>query len=181
MQSDRGKPRSLFLFAYFCPMPKDSHPPDLAKAYADLEHFCAYRERCPIEIHQKTERLGLPPQETDALVAHLKARGFLDESRYAQAFVHDKFRLKHWGRIRIRYELRQRGIPRTTIGEALDNLTEEDYHMVFERLAEKKRAGLTGRPFGEQKKKLMDYLRYRGWENELIFGFLDNLSESDGS
>ena len=150
----------------------------LEEAQKKLEHYCAYQERCHIEVVKKLEGMGMIPQAIDQIIGHLIQEKYLNESRFAQSFARGKFRIKKWGKQRIVRELKQRQLSEYTIRLGLKEITEEDYHSTLYALAEKFWIANAHRPLALRKKKVVDALRYRGWESQLIFTALADL-ESD--
>ena len=150
----------------------------LEEAQKKLEHYCAYQERCHIEVTKKLEGMGMIPQAIDQIIGHLIQENYLNESRFAQSFARGKFRIKKWGKQRIVRELKQRQLSDFTIRLSLKEITEEDYHNTLYALAEKFWTANAHRPLVIRKKKVVDALRYRGWESQLIFTALADL-ESD--
>lgn len=141
----------------------------LQEAIKKLEHYCAYQERCHQEVRQKLERLSMMPDAIDVVIVHLVEHNFLNEARYAKAFVTGKFRIKQWGRRRLIYELEKKGINKTLINLALLEIEEDTYLEIFNALAEKKTKSLIGNAVITKRKKLTDYLLYRGWERDLVY------------
>ena len=139
------------------------------EAKSKLERYCSYQERCHQEVVQKLQKMNMIPQVVDAVVVHLIEHKFLNEERYAEAFVRGKFRIKKWGKYRITQELKQRGITKNLISSALEQISEEEYFQTFHELAEKKAASILERNPQKKKRKLADYLLYRGWESHLVY------------
>jgi regulatory protein len=149
----------------------------LDEALARMEHYCAYRERCHREVVEKLREMRMIPEAIDTIVVKLIEENFLNESRFANAFVNGKFQQKGWGKIRLRRELRQRDISEFLIREALSGISDDAYRERFVNLAEKRWDALKNE--GEslrRKKKFVDYFMYRGWESERIYQYLDTLS-----
>lgn len=137
---------------------------------AKAEHFCAYRERSPKEVQQKLADLGAPGDVAEQIYSVLESEGYVDAERFALAFAGGKFRVNHWGRVRIRIGLRQHGIPDRLIEAALGGIGEEPYRQMLQTLLEKKRRQLDGDPNARQ--KIAAYLANAGFEQELIFAYL---------
>ncbi len=136
-----------------------------------LEHYCAYQERCHKEINQKLYEMRMIPEASDQIIFHLLQHNFLNETRFSQAFARGKFRTKKWGRRRIVNELKQREISSYNIKIALKEIPDSEYFETFEALAEKRILQLESETNLQRKrKKLADYLFYRGWESELVYG-----------
>lgn len=134
-----------------------------------LESYCAYQERCYKEVVQKLRSLGAPHRQTDQVVVHLINQNFLNEERFAQNFARGKFNIKKWGRNRIVAELKQRDISDYNIASALKELDETAYQESFNTLALKRLGQLTEKDRLKKRKKLADYLLYRGWEGDLVY------------
>ena len=139
-----------------------------------LERYCAYQERCHQEVQTKLRQLGAFRDDTDAVISHLIQNDYLNETRFAMLYVRSKFSIKKWGKKRIVNELKQRKITSYNIDKALAQITEEDYLLTFDTLAEKRWDQLirNKEPLPQRKKKWVSYLQYRGWENDLIFDAL---------
>ena len=139
---------------------------------AKMEHFCAYRERCPQEVRRKLMELGARGETAEQIYSVLEADGFFNEARFAQAFAGGKFRVNQWGRVRIRLELRQRGISPGIIGEAMETIGEEEYLGVLQRLIEKRRQHWPSPHDAGAKSKTAAALIRAGYEPELVFRYL---------
>ncbi|MBL7558275.1 RecX family transcriptional regulator [Olleya sp. YSTF-M6] len=139
------------------------------EAKKKLEYYCAYQERCHQEVKQKLKNMNMIPEASDVIIVHLLEHKFLNETRFAKSFASGKFRIKKWGKRRIALELKRKEITKYNIDQALNDIDEEEYLEVFNALAEKKEASLKETDNYKKKKKLIDYLLYRGWENYLVY------------
>nr|WP_321247526.1 regulatory protein RecX [uncultured Psychroserpens sp.] len=139
------------------------------EAQKRLESYCAYQERCHKEVTQKLYDMKMIPEARDQIVVHLLQHNFLNEERFAQAFARGKFRIKKWGKQRIQLELRRKDINKTLIAIALKEISDEDYYSTFHALAEKKVETIREPNKQKKRKKLADYLFYRGWESHLVY------------
>jgi regulatory protein len=146
----------------------------LEEAMRRMERYCVYQERCHQEIHAKLIQMRMIPEAIDTIIVHLIEHDFLNESRFAETFALGKFRQKQWGRLRIRRELKSRGIGDFLIQKALKTISEAEYLTAFEELAAKKREQWKALPKDSLNRKMYQFLAYRGWENELIFDYLHN-------
>ncbi len=95
--------------------------------------LCARSEQAPGDIREKQTKWGLSSQESSQILQQLIEQGFIDEARFAKAFVKDRFAFNGWGRIKIAYQLRLKGIAGNIIDEAMTILDNEQYR---ERLIE---------------------------------------------
>ena len=142
----------------------------LKEATTKLEGYCAYQERCHKEVNQKLREMRMIPEAINIIILHLLKHNFLNESRFAQAYARGKFNHKKWGKQRILRELRYRDISKYNIDLGLKEITAEDYENTFNELAQKRYFQLnTENNLQKKRKKLADYLLYRGWESFLVY------------
>jgi regulatory protein len=142
----------------------------LKEATAKLEVYCAYQERCHKEVNQKLREMRMIPEAVDIIILHLLKYNFLNETRFTQAYARGKFNHKKWGKQRIVRELRYRDISKYNIDLGLKEITDEDYENTFNELSEKRYFQLsTENNLQKKRKKLADYLLYRGWESFLVY------------
>lgn len=92
-----------------------------------LARYCAYQERSHQEVEQKLYKIGMILEVREQIILYLLENNFLNEERYAKAFVSGKFRIKKWGRIKIGLALRQKGVSTANIAIGLDEIDEENY------------------------------------------------------
>ncbi len=150
--------------------PKRDKPLTPDEALLKLENFCAYRERCPKEVRSKLAELGMRGEDAEQIFEVLRNDGFFNEERFALAFAGGKFRMNHWGRVRIRLELRMRDIAPDVIQQALDSIGEEEYLNLLKQLMEKKRRQYEGD--AQEREKTAASLIRAGFEQELVFRYL---------
>lgn len=141
----------------------------LSEATRKLEYYCAYQDRCHQEVLLKLRHMNMIPEAIDHIMGHLIQLDYLNEERFARNYARGKFNHKHWGRIRITQELKNRNISPINIKIALKELDDFAYLSSLESLAKKKLAQLKGKEKQVQKRKLTDYLLYRGWESSLVY------------
>lgn len=142
----------------------------LEEAQTQLENYCAYQERCHKEVEQKLREMKMIPKAVEIIIEHLLQNNLLNESRFSQAFARGKFTNKKWGKQRIVRELKFRNISEYNIQLALKEITETDYLTTFNTLAEKRFLQLSSeKNLQKKRKKLADYLLYRGWESHLVW------------
>lgn len=140
------------------------------QALQKLKHYCAYQERSHSEVREKLYSLGVWKKDHDGIMASLIEENYLNEERFAIAFAGGKWRIKKWGRVRIRHELKQRQVSDYCIRKAMKQIDEEEYIRVLNKLAEEKYASLKSEQYLVRKKKTMDYLVSRGFEHHLLPG-----------
>lgn len=144
------------------------------QARAKAESFCAYQERSHQEVRDKLYSWGLHRAEVETLIAELIADNFLNESRFALAYVSGKFRMKQWGRYKIRQGLQAKGLSGRLLQEALDSLDEQEYRHTLEQLLHRKAASLKEHNRFKRQAQLARYAAAKGFENDLIFEILND-------
>ena len=147
----------------------------LEEAQKRLEHYCAYQERCHYEVEQKLRELNMISSVQEIIITKLLGKNYLNETRFSQSFARGKFRIKKWGKKRIIRELKARRISDYNIKKGLREISDEDYNETFYTLFEKRKASVDHYPLYERKRKILDYMVYRGWEKEKIYASLNDL------
>lgn len=138
------------------------------QALQKLKHYCAYQERSHSEVKEKLYSLGVWKKDHDGIIAALIEENYLNEERFAMAFAGGKWRMKQWGRVKIKYELRQKQVSDYCIKKALKQIDKDEYLRVLKELASDKYAALKNEQYLVRKKKTMDYLINKGFEMELV-------------
>ena len=139
------------------------------EAKKKIEHYCAYQERCHKEVKTKLREMRMIPEAIDHILVHLIERNFLNEERFAKAFVSGKFRIKKWGKNRLVRELKLRDISKYSIDSALKEIDIDEYYKTLDELTKKRIAQVKEPNPYKKKKKVADYLLYRGWESHLVY------------
>ncbi len=142
-----------------------------------MEFYCSYQERCHQEVQEKLYSYDLSEKERNQIIVHLIEHNFLNEERFARSFARGKHRIKHWGKIRIVIELKQRQISAPNIKCALTEISEEEYQDAFDKLAEKQWETIRETNALKKKKKFCDYLLRKGWESNLVYGKMKELEK----
>jgi len=138
------------------------------QALQKLKHYCAYQERSHNEVKEKLYSLGVWKKEHDEIIATLIEENYLNEERFAMAYAGGKFRIKQWGRVKIKYELKQKQVSEYCIKKALKQIDEDEYWSVLIKLVKEIYVSLKNEQYLIRKKKAMDYLIRRGFEVELV-------------
>ena len=97
------------------------------QALPKIKQFCAYQERCHSEIKEKLYGYGLSLNDAEEIISKLVEENFLNEERFAIHFAGGKFRIKQWGRIKIKYELKKKNVSDYCIKKALAAINMSDY------------------------------------------------------
>lgn len=139
------------------------------QALPKIKQYCAYQERCHSEVKEKLYSHGLHKNDVEEIISKLIEDNYLNEERFAIHFAGGKFRIKQWGRVKIKYELKQKQVSEYCIKKALSEIDTEDYYVTLEKLAEIKLQSLKGeKNIFLKRKKLQDYLRMKGFEGDLV-------------
>lgn len=136
------------------------------------ERFCAYQERCSYEVRQKLKELRANESETEKIIASLQEDDFQNDERFALLFTSGKFRIKRWGKNKIRAELRMKKIPDALIKKGLDVINEEDYLKTLRELAKKKEREVKSKNSKDKNQKIGMFLLSKGFESDLIWKIL---------
>ncbi|HVF98108.1 MAG TPA: regulatory protein RecX [Flavisolibacter sp.] len=143
------------------------------QAIQKLRQFCGYQERSHSEVKQKLWDLGVYRSEHDSIISSLIEDDYLNEERFAKQFAGGKFRMKDWGRKKIYYGLKEKGIGDYLIKQAMKEIDDEVYRKTLQELAEKKYALLKDEQYLVRKKKTMDYLLQKGYESNLVMAVVN--------
>jgi regulatory protein len=147
----------------------------LATNLSKIMSWCAYQERSHQEVRTKLKQLSVDEEESEGLIARLIAENYLNEERFAMAYAGGKFRIKQWGRNKIKAGLRQQRVSENNIRKALLSLEEEDYLKAVRLLAIKKLETLSTIDRRKKYQSVFSYLIQRGFESELVESTLSGL------
>ena len=150
--------------------PKKKFTPNQASIKA--QNFCAYQERCQQEMRDKLYEWGLYSNDVENIIANLISDNFLNEERFAKAFAGGKFRIKKWGRVQIKIELKRKKISDYCIKKGMQEIDDADYLKTLKDILAKK---LKENPKGKQQVrnyKAAQYAMSRGFESDLIWEIL---------
>lgn len=149
------------------PKPRKKFTPSQALKKAEL--YCAYQERCQQEMRDKLYSWGLYPDAVEDIIVRLITDNFLNEERFAKSYAGGKFRIKKWGRIKIKLELKKRKISEYCIKAAMAEIDEDEYWETIKTLIEKKDKILKGGKPHVRKYKIAQYIAAKGFEQNFIW------------
>ena len=139
------------------------------QALEKARRYCAYQERSQQEVRDKLYELGLHRQQVEEAIARLITENFINEERFAIAFAGGKFRMKHWGRIRIRLALEQKKVSPYCIRKALEQFSAAEYlHTLRKAAAAQKKKTPEKNPL-KKNFIIARHLISRGFEPELVW------------
>lgn len=136
----------------------------LSKAMA----LCSKSEKCISEIKQKLYDWNVEPSDKQKIIDHLVSERFIDESRFVNYYVRDKFKFNQWGKVKIGFMLKGKQLPPDLIAEALNNIDEEAYIEQLERMLAEKARKTKFTDAYDRKAKLTRFAQSRGFEYEAI-------------
>jgi len=135
--------------------------------------LCSKQEKCKRDISEKLSCFKVPAAEIEKVLEVLVRENFINEKRFAGYFCRDKLRFNRWGKVKIRFMLRQKGISSGITEEALDAINQADYLEILRDELLKKRGTLKGNNAYELRGKLFRFAQQRGFETGLIHQILD--------
>lgn len=139
------------------------------QAIPKIKQYCDYQERCHAEVRDKLYSYGLYKNEVEPIISSLITENYLNEERFAIMFAGGKFRIKQWGRIKIKQALKFKQVSDYCIKKALKEIDIFSYEKTFQKLAEQKLKTLKNeKNIFVKKRKLQDYLLQKGYESSLI-------------
>lgn len=139
------------------------------EATIKLMQFCAYRDRSQKEVEEKLIDMRMIPAAQEQIIIKLMQEDFLNEERFARSFIRGKFRIKKWGRIKIKQELKAREISTPIIKLALEEIEEDTYYKTLQELATKKIRLIKEADIYKKRMKLNNFLLQKGYETNLVY------------
>ena len=140
-----------------------------------IKSYCQYQERCTKEVRKKLYNLKTSTESTEKIISFLKNNDFFNDERFVKFFIQGKLRIKKWGKIKLKYELKSRGINYQIIETSIKNISDDEYISYFEEYSSNKIKFLKG-TLAQKKRSFINYFTYRGWENDLIYQKLRDIN-----
>ena len=145
-----------------------------------LKHYCGYQERCHAEVKEKLYSFGLYKQEVEECISRLIEEQYLNEERFALAYAGGKFRMKGWGKIKIRHALKEKGMSEYCINKALKEIDSTQYEKCLKKMAADKWSELRSeKNIFIKMKKTHDHLLQKGFESNLIQQVIATMRSED--
>jgi regulatory protein len=138
------------------------------QALQKIRHYCAWQERCHAEVKEKLYNYGLRKPEVETIIASLIQDNYLNEERFAVQYAGGKFRMKKWGRNKIKYALQQKQVSDYCIKKALKEIDEDQYEETLRELLKEKYDSLKKEQYLLRRKKTTDFLIQKGYEHNLV-------------
>lgn len=146
------------------------------QAVPKIKQYCAYQERCHAEVRDKLYSFGLHKNEVEEIISSLITENYLNEERFAIHFAGGKFRMKQWGKIKIKQALKYKQVSDYCIRKALKEIDALDYEKTFQKLVQQKVKTLKSeKNIFIKKRKLQDFLLQKGFETEMVRVAVNNI------
>lgn len=145
---------------------------DYKTALQKAQKTCAYQERSQQEIRNKLFEWGLKSNDVENIIVDLIQHGFINEERFAMQLALGKFRIKQWGKIKITRALKIHKISPYCIKKALQQISDDDYQAMLQKVLEKKYRQITGKLTPLKTRKLAHYAVSKGYESEIVWKIL---------
>ena len=137
-----------------------------------MAKYCAYQERCVKDVTDKLRSYDIPQEAKDEILAYLLDNRFVDDERFAKAFVKGKVNQSGWGLNKIRFHLMQKGISKELIDEALQEQDTEIYRQRLISILKTKSKTIKADNDFEKKRTLAAFAMQRGFEASLVWEVL---------
>jgi len=147
------------------------------ETYVQMARLCSRSEQCSSDIKRKILVVGHYDEVADEIIDVLKNENFLNDERYVKAYVADKFRINKWGKIKMRYYLKGKGLPDEVIQAGLDEIDDEKYKQVLLKILKDKAKSVKKKNKFEKMGQVIRFAQSRGFEPEMIHRYLNKVLE----
>nr|WP_321354579.1 regulatory protein RecX [uncultured Draconibacterium sp.] len=145
------------------------------QAFSKMAQLCSRSEQCSADIRKKILTYEIVDEIVDEIIEKLIAEKYIDDERYAKAYVNDKFKFNKWGRIKMRHYLRQKGLSDATIEKGLEKIDEEKYIKVLVKTMKDKAKTIKKKDKFTKMGQIIRYTQGRGFEPELIHRYMNEV------
>lgn len=145
------------------------------EAMAALMKYCVYQDRCHKQVEEKLQIMNMIPAAQEQIILRLMQEGFLNEERFTRSFVRGKFKIKSWGKLKIKMHLIQKDIPEPLIKIGMQEIDFDEYQNTIHQLAVKKWKALGNSKDIKTKQKVIQHLQYKGYESDLVYKEVNQL------
>lgn len=136
--------------------------------------FCAYQERAQQEVRDKLYEWGSHHDEVENIIISLINENYLNEERFACAYARGKFRIKQWGKVKIRIALKQKRVSEPCIRKALREIDEDEYIETLKKCISDKASKTLEKNLVKRNYKVAAYMISRGFEPDLVWSLLND-------
>ena len=145
------------------------------EAYTKMAQLCSRSEQCSADIRKKMITYDLVDEVVDEIITKLKSERFLDDKRYVNAYISDKFRLNKWGKIKIKHYLKLKGLSDDIIQDGLDEINDEKYKTALIKTMKEKAKAVKNKDKFEKMGQIIRFAQNRGFEPELIHRYMSEV------
>jgi regulatory protein len=145
------------------------------EAYSKMAQLCSRSEQCTADIRRKMTVYELMDEIVEEVIDKLKKDKFLDDERFVNAYVSDKFRLNKWGKIKMQHYLKMKGLPDSLIRAGLDSIDDEKYIAALIKTMKDKAKTIKKKDKFEKMGQIIRFAQNRGFEPELIHRYLNEV------
>ena len=139
-----------------------------------LVNYCVYQDRCHYEVEQKMREFLLIPEAKDEIFLYLMNENYLNEERFTRSYIRGKFYIKHWGRNKIKMNLKQKGITEKLISKCMDEIDVDDYEKAFMKIYHDYFSKQKGMKDYQKKSKTIKHLISKGYEYDVVLDVVNN-------
>ncbi|MBQ8066678.1 MAG: RecX family transcriptional regulator [Prevotella sp.] len=143
------------------------------EVFLQLASLCAQAEHCQYEMTEKMRRWGVPDEVRARVMERLVAGRYVDDERFARAYIKDKVCYNKWGRRKVEQALWQKHIDEDIRQRTLDEVSDEEYLRVLRPMLRQKRPSVKAANDYERNQKLMRFALGRGFTFDLIRQCID--------
>lgn len=139
-----------------------------------LVNYCVYQDRCHTEVEQKMRQFLLIDEAKEEIMLYLLRENYLNEERFTRSYIRGKFYIKHWGKNKIKMNLKQKQIPEKLIIKCFDEIDESDYQQAIKKMFDMYYEKQPGIKEYQKKSKTIQYLMNKGFEYDAIINVMEN-------
>ncbi len=147
-----------------------------SQALEKLKYFCAYQERSHSDVEKKLFEYPLTEEERENIIAELISENYLNEERFAIAFTEGKFRIKKWGKQKIKSKLKEKKVSDYCIQKGLKALEDEEYIDTLQQIIQQKYTNTKAPSSYQRKAKTARYCIQKGYESALVWEYINQLT-----
>lgn len=145
------------------------------KVLEKLKFYCAYQERSQYDVLQKLYNYNLNEEERLNIIAQLISENYLNEERFAISFSEGKFRIKKWGKNKIKSKLKEKKVSYYCINKGLSSIEEDEYISTLKNIIEKKIETTKGKNQYHKKQKIINYCIQKGYETDIVLETINTI------
>jgi len=138
-----------------------------------LVNYCVYQDRCHVEVEQKMREFLLIDEAKEEIILFLLKENYLNEERFTRSYIRGKFYIKHWGKTKIKMNLKQKQISERLISSCFDEIDDSDYEKTIRKIFEGYYSKQNGLKEYQKKTKTIKYLMGKGFEYEKIIDIFE--------